>query len=266
MNKNRKVVYTCITGRYDELSNHSFTPEKGWDYICFSDINLSNEANKKWSLKQLKFRNLDNSRNQRWHKINAHQILNEYDYSLYVDANINIVSSKLFKIIDNLIEKSSRIAFPPHPQRNCIYDEFEACKELNKDDTSTMKEFMEYARGIGYPTHNGLYASGIILRRHNDEKIIKTMERWWDYIKGYSLRDQLSLPVALREEGITSDLINIGIFNKSEGVIRFWPHNYKSRAVIESLEQRLANNKNDGSFHEGRLKKLISKKRHKRRP
>ena len=35
--KNRKkVVYTVITGKYDELLT-PVTRSKGWDYICFTD-------------------------------------------------------------------------------------------------------------------------------------------------------------------------------------------------------------------------------------
>lgn len=34
--KKRKVVYTCLTGNYDNLPLHSYLDGE-WDYVCFTD-------------------------------------------------------------------------------------------------------------------------------------------------------------------------------------------------------------------------------------
>ena len=44
----------------------------------------------------------------------------------------------------------------------------------------------------GYPQNNGLATNPILLRKHNDINVIKTMEDWWLEIKHNSRRDQLS--------------------------------------------------------------------------
>ena len=43
-----------------------------------------------------------------------------------------------------------------------------------------------------YPKQNGLITGGVILRKHNEQDCIKTMEDWWTEIKYGSKRDQLS--------------------------------------------------------------------------
>jgi hypothetical protein len=53
------------------------------------------------------------------------------------------------------------------------------------------KQVSRYAEE-NYPQNNGLATNPILLRKHNDPKIIKTMEDWWTEIKYGSKRDQLS--------------------------------------------------------------------------
>lgn len=43
-----------------------------------------------------------------------------------------------------------------------------------------------------YPENNGLISTGVILRRHNDPKIIETMDAWWNEVENFSKRDQMS--------------------------------------------------------------------------
>ena len=43
-----------------------------------------------------------------------------------------------------------------------------------------------------YPRNNGLIVSGILLRKHNEEDVKVTMEKWWEELKYGSKRDQLS--------------------------------------------------------------------------
>ena len=45
---------------------------------------------------------------------------------------------------------------------------------------------------VGYPIDNGLITGMVILRRHNEEDCMTTMEDWWTEIKYNSKRDQLS--------------------------------------------------------------------------
>ena len=43
-----------------------------------------------------------------------------------------------------------------------------------------------------FPRNTNLVQSGVLLRKHNNDKCIFMMNKWWEMIKNYSKRDQLS--------------------------------------------------------------------------
>ena len=130
----KAVIYTCITGNYDQLNNHSYI-HPDWDYVCFTDDpSIKNRNNASWEIKPLVFDEMDNARNNRWHKLHPHILFPEYERSIYADSNINILSNELFDDINIAIKESKNISLGPHYIRNCIYDELDACLKFEKDD------------------------------------------------------------------------------------------------------------------------------------
>ena len=47
--RNKKVIYTCISGDYDIL-NEPIVINKEWDYICFTDSDIQSEH---WTIKKI---------------------------------------------------------------------------------------------------------------------------------------------------------------------------------------------------------------------
>jgi len=196
-NQKKGVIYTCITGGYDDLLNHTFV-DQDWDYVCFSDdLFIRKVANSSWQIRPLLFDQLDNVRSQRWHKIHPHILFPEYKKSIWLDANINILNKDLFADIDRAITESRLISIAPHPVRNCIYDEFIACLELGKDDERVMRKQVDLIRSAGFPEKNGLFETNIMYRDHHNDRVMEMMRDWWWWIDGYSRRDQLSLNYVL---------------------------------------------------------------------
>ncbi|PKN53582.1 MAG: hypothetical protein CVU55_00210 [Deltaproteobacteria bacterium HGW-Deltaproteobacteria-13] len=196
-NKNKKVIYTCITGNYDQLNNHSYI-HPHWDYVCFTDdLSAKNSNNSSWEIRPLAFNNMDNVRNNRWHKLHPHILFPEYERSIYVDANINFISDGLFADIDAAVRESRKISLAPHFSRKCIYDELDACLKFEKDDPDVMKEQIDLIKKDGFPENYGLFEGNIIYREHHDQDVIKIMRDWWWWIENYSRRDQLSFTYVL---------------------------------------------------------------------
>jgi len=196
-NQKKGVIYTCITGGYDDLSNHTFV-NQDWDYVCFTDdLSIRRVANSFWQIRPLLFDKHDNVRNQRWHKIHPHILFPGYVKSVWLDANINILNKDLFADIDMAIAESRLISIAPHPVRKCIYDELITCLELGKDDEAVMRKQVDLIRNAGYPEKNGLFENNIMYRDHHNDRVIETMKDWWWWIEGYSRRDQLSLNYVL---------------------------------------------------------------------
>ena len=91
MNKN--VIYTCLTGNYDGLKQPKYIYD-GYDYICFSN-EFSESHIGIWEIRKIPFETNDKLRLSRFVKINPHLALPEYEYSLWMDSNLQIVGDEL---------------------------------------------------------------------------------------------------------------------------------------------------------------------------
>lgn len=187
------VVYTCTTNDYDDINEIKIYKyiDKDWDYVFFTD----NEEHIKqgqigiWEVRPLQFSELDNTRNQRWHKINAHIILPEYEKSIWIDANINILTNRLFKLIERC---TSLVFLPKHFKNICIYEEYKDVEELMYDESLLINNELKVLKENNMPKHFGFSETNILYREHNNKIIISMMNDWWQFIKNYSKRDQLS--------------------------------------------------------------------------
>ena len=161
---------------------------KKYDYICFTDDEkLESDF---WEIREMKKNDLDEVRRAREYKILPHKFIEEYDYSVWIDGYMNIRSD-----LDDLIKrfsKGSPMISIKHPDRDCIYDEAKACIDGKRDSEKIINHQMKKYLSENYPKNNGLIASGLLFRSHNNPQIIKLMENWWNEIIHHSRRDQLS--------------------------------------------------------------------------
>ena len=183
--KNRKVVYTCIFGNYDELKDPLvYNPD--WDYICFTDQNI---ISKIWDIRKIPndCLNEDRKKVQRKLKILAHRYLKNYDVSIWLDGNIQILTNP-----DDFLSRyyTNIFSMVAHPERICLYDELDACERLGKDTQASMNVLRNKFTSEKYPRNNGLVQTGVLIRNHNDDSINGFCEVWWKYVKEYSHRDQ----------------------------------------------------------------------------
>ncbi len=191
------VIYTCITGMYDDLIQHSCT-NTNCHYVCFTDNKklLKHKKIGVWEIRPLVYDKLDNVRNNRWHKLHPHILFPEYPQSIYVDANIDVINTKLFNDI-NKLPKKCVLSIPIHFERDCIYDEIDACINQKKDDMSKIKATKRLLQKNNFPKHFGLSENNVIYRKHNDKTCIKLMNQWWNMLIKFSCRDQLSFMYVL---------------------------------------------------------------------
>lgn len=192
--KNKKVIYTCITGDYDSIIEPKIISE-GFDYICFTDNNqMKSDV---WDIRPLpkETDGLSQVKKQRYVKVNPHLLLKDYDISIWADGNVEIVGD-LNEFIKEHDKNDCSVFVPTHPSRKCIYAEERAVVSMKKDKKSNTEAQIKRYEEENYPKNNGLLQSNILLRKHNDEGCIKLMNKWWDEIKNGSHRDQLSFNYA----------------------------------------------------------------------
>ncbi len=199
-NNKRIVVYTAVTGGYDEPIIPSYVNED-FDYICFTDNpQLKSDF---WTIKLMEEEDIDNIRRVRKYKILPHKYLSEYDYSIWIDTNFEITAN-----LEDYIHKYSKenkLLAIKHEFRDCIYQEATTCINSNKDSSQVINKQMDKYKSEGYPEHNGLIASGILFRNHNDKQVMKVMQDWYNQLENYSYRDQLSFNYSCYKNNFTYD-------------------------------------------------------------
>ncbi len=195
--KSKSVVYTCISNDYDdinELAAYKFI-NFDWDYICFTD-NTEHITQKQigiWEIYPFHYNNpKDATRNARWHKTHPHILFPNYDESIWIDGNINILTSFLF---DEIKRRNMNFIFPKHFKNVSAYEEYEDVVSL--DDPKLIEAEKQFLLSEGMPENLGVVESNILYRRHNEVPLKSIDEEWWNMIEKYSKRDQLALPYIL---------------------------------------------------------------------
>lgn len=116
-------------------------------------------------------------------KVLPHLYLGNHDYSIWIDANLELLVSN--EDLISLLGDDECMVFK-HPYRKTINEEIKACKHLD-----SVENINYHANKEGV-----LAACGIIVRK-NTEIVNSLNEKWWVEICAGSSRDQLSFPYTL---------------------------------------------------------------------
>lgn len=198
---NKKVaVYSCITGGYDVLKDPLLV-DNLLDYFLISDARNGNGST--WNYLDIPSdaKKYSGGMINRFCKLNPQKLFNDYDYSIYIDGNVEIVSD-----IRSLcaIAKDSKIgiAMHLHDRRDCIYNECIVCKLYKRGNSEAIDRQISKYRTEGFPEHFGMVEATIIIVDLNNDIAKKIMSDWWnELVASGSGRDQLSFPYVLWKNG-----------------------------------------------------------------
>lgn len=183
------VVYTAITGGRDPLEDPLFVPP-GWRFVCFTDS--PDVRSRIWEVRPLAWASPDGDprRTARWHKVNAHKLFPEDPVSIWADASVRVTGDwrHLLWYLGSFGLASYR-----HYSRDCLYDEARECIRLGLDDPARILGQVTRYQAEGYPEHNGLLETTILVRRHLEPGMMGFAELWWGEISRGSKRDQISV-------------------------------------------------------------------------
>ena len=205
--KKSKVIYTCITNNYDILKHSIYNIEQ-FDYVFFGQTNQNLEQ--PWQFIDIKpMKDIidvnDPIKIARFFKTHPHLFFRNYEQSLWIDGNIDIITDP--NNIFNIFLDQEYMLICNHPQRSSIYSEAQICKSMNKDTEQNIDRMLQYFNKEGFKDQTGLVQSGIILRRHKNKQCINLMQYWWKIIKQYSCRDQLSFSFCIQK--LQSNILRI---------------------------------------------------------
>lgn len=210
------VVYTAIFGDYDVLIDPEVV-EPGVDYVCFTDDEkLSSDV---WQIRNVRPMT-DPALSNRRIKILAHEYLEEYELSVYIDGNIQILE-RIKPLVEDYLSTTD-FALYKHPERSGIFEEAEACIEKNKAEQGPVREQLSYYRDVGFPDDRDLSENRILFRRHQNPEIKDLMWSWWREVSERVSRDQLSLMFVLWMNDVEYNLIPHSVRDTPQFAI--YPH------------------------------------------
>ena len=137
----------------------------------------------------------DSHRLAKWYKINPHELF-PGEPTLWLDASIRLMEdpTRFLQGWDNILVRT-------HRHRDDVYEEAEACIQAGRDiKYSIVAQVAEYKRQ-GFPEKSGLYINGILFRKPTADTT-RLNKAWWEQIRRYSSRDQISLPYVLHTQGV----------------------------------------------------------------
>lgn len=206
MKRKKIAVYTCIVGDYDDLKE-PLSVSTECDYFVISD----RKPMQKTIFQYIDIKDFvpnyieDNTRKNRYCKINAHKIFPNYRYSIYFDGNFQLNRS-IIELIDRL--PKTRITAFCNNFWESIYREMMSVLQNKRDEKERIMKQAEKYWLEGMPEDFGSVMCGIMIREHNNPICKTIMEEWWQQLENFSRRDQLSLPYVLWKNGYSITDVN----------------------------------------------------------
>ncbi|WP_460071087.1 glycosyltransferase domain-containing protein [Streptomyces sp. YKOK-I1] len=195
------ALITAIYDGYDELK--PLLPQTGVDveWICVHDGPPPDaEAARGWTLVYEPRPGVHPNRAAKHPKYEPWKYT-DAPVSLWVDASFRVVSDRFAVEATAGLTDGEPIAQFQHPWRDCLFEEAKESAGLAKYRGEPVLEQAESYRQAGHPAAWGLWATGVIGRRHT-EAVRKMGWLWLAETYRWSFQDQISQPFALREKGL----------------------------------------------------------------
>ncbi len=204
----RIAVFTCITGGYDKLTK-PLVIEKKCDYFLITDVpeNVKIENDEYYTRIPVsnvvpRILNTPKAKN-RYCKSHGFKIFKDYDYSVYIDGNIQIIGR-----MEELVNKIGKygIALHRHMDGEDVYEHAMFMAMFSRIKKEDACHEMQRLSKDGFPHNYGFPECGIVICEHNNEIGKKILCEWNDYYNNaLAKRDQLYIAYVLWKNGISAD-------------------------------------------------------------
>lgn len=177
------IIYTVITGNYDTIKQ-PLVIEAGVEYVLFTNnCNLQDSGvwkvvhipNEQWQGRTEKENDILLSRKV---KMLPHEYLpEECELSIYVDADM-LIQGTLTRLLKDLRE-DTLFAACRHSYCGSVREEIEDLIEKGMVDVTQIENLWQRYVEWGFEDNLGISENGLLIRRHNDARVIQLMELWW---------------------------------------------------------------------------------------
>lgn len=224
-------LYTCVTGNYDSLKELE-QKEKNIDYYCFT--NDRGLKSKTWNVIYVENDSLDDITLARKIKILGHEIISEnYEISVWIDGAF-LIRNSINEFLNNYCDLDNYdFAVPIHHERKNVYQEIVEVVKKGRESLNNARKIQKFLEKEDFKNSNGLYETGILVRRHNKQIVKKAMKLWFSLILKYSRRDQISLPYSIGKSGLKVKPIRMNVFDN-----KYFEWNDHTKGLIEDMTFR----------------------------
>lgn len=203
------IIYSANINNYDYFY-HPDIIDKNVEYVLFTDNNyFKSNIWKVINISNLGIDHLDYRRKARYLKINSHIVLPNHNVSIWIDHCFKSKINDANKMLNDLCFENKNAMIYNHSWRNCIYEEAKECISKKLDSKEVIEKQMREYKKKSFPQNNGLFETGFMIRRYNQDTI-NFNNLWWQEILNGSGRDQLSQNYAAWITKYKVHPINIG--------------------------------------------------------
>lgn len=205
---NKKILlYTTNINSYDNFTDieKPFT-----DYIDYLYITDKSPIFRNWKVKKINSTDQDPYMLSKMYKILPHRFFPEYEISIWIDASAINIHGQFHNLISEFM-RNYNFLICKHPTRKCVYEEAIACLRTKRDKIERITKQINRYKDECYPSKNGLYSCGFLVRKHNEIK--EFSEAWWEEIINNCRRDQISFPYMYNKY---KELIKLKVFEHIE--------------------------------------------------
>lgn len=192
------AVATAITGGFDPLVLPSVL-DPDVDYFCFANSDLDGHG--VFEVRQVPYDNVDPRRVARFAKTNLIHLLPDYDYIIWIDANVQLRCS-VHIFIDATERSGQCVSGIWHPVRENYIEEGEVAIKQGLDDADIIHKQLDRYRREQFLAEARLIETNFMVFKAKDPRAVAFTDKWWEEIQTYSRRDQLSVNFAAHSAGI----------------------------------------------------------------
>jgi len=201
----RGAIYTCVTNGYDDPHEPMLSSAQT-DYVLFSD-RREIAGDSVWQLRSADTAVAEGGVNltNRYYKFHPHEFFGDYDYAIYIDGNVQVVSdlTGLYRVASGA---PTGIAMHRHFARRCISMEVKWCEYNGRGDTEKLCAQAKRYFDEGFPKDFGMCEATVIVTDLRNPNARKLLEAWWEeYLRAEGGRDQIVFPYILWKNGFTID-------------------------------------------------------------
>ena len=232
------AIYTAVIGGYDDIRQPKVVDER-FDYYLFTD-HIETDFIGVWRLMPIPYSNPDRKLVSGYVKTHPKELLPNYDATLWMDSSILIMDDYIYKKIEELWRSDIELSSVKHPLRDCVYEEAYAILNKKYETPQRIHDWCYRLYKEGYPTHNGLFETGILFRK-KDLKIDALNIEWWNCLNNNVKRDQLALNYCLWKTDInTAYILPEKEHSRNSSHFNFIQHVYgvKKKLTKQTLLQR----------------------------